>query len=210
MAAPEPGLLLKRLDREKVEESDDGLSFIIGRALRDAFVPVPARGRENDVTTDGAIVKNAIRARVGVADKIYGSFILRQSLRPRIYYGNLLSAGKSKALLFLRESALGLIDASNNLGSSVERRLMRMGRALSSGHRQSRLHNTLHFLRSGDLARSAVRGPCFAPILTSSKLRNHSFFWREATNPILKVTNNVTFIIQKRLASHSCFQFVAP
>jgi hypothetical protein len=71
----EVGLPLKRLDREKVEASDDDLSFIIGRTLRGIFVPVLDRGEENDVTTDGAIVKDATRASVGIADKRDGSFI---------------------------------------------------------------------------------------------------------------------------------------
>jgi hypothetical protein len=71
----EVGFPLKRLPREKGEASDDDFSFIIGRALRGPFAPVLDKGGENDVTTDGAIVKDAIIARVGIADKIDGSFI---------------------------------------------------------------------------------------------------------------------------------------
>jgi hypothetical protein len=97
----EVGFPLKRLPREKAEPSDDDFSFIIGRALRGTF-PVLDRGRENEVTTDGAIVKDAIRARVGIADKIDGSFIFLSIAQVQ----KLQSASKRKTLWFFRDSAL--------------------------------------------------------------------------------------------------------
>jgi hypothetical protein len=77
----EVGFPLKRLPKEKIGFSDDDFSFIIGWILRGPFVPVLDRGGANDVTTDGAIVKDAIRARVGIADENFIFFSITQAQR---------------------------------------------------------------------------------------------------------------------------------
>jgi hypothetical protein len=102
----EVGFPLKRLPREKGEPSDDDFSFIIGRPLRGTCAPVLDRGGENDVTTDGAIVKDAIKARVGIADNIDGSFIFLSIAQVQKLQCYSVSARERKSLLIFRDSAL--------------------------------------------------------------------------------------------------------